>query len=151
MVRHDCCLRVFSTLTQGAILTITRILYSEFYSLDHNVEETAIAAYWITDGIDRCCVGFLPRHCVHCANQQFDCHIVQVVALLALSENALERKHSRNNRDVCCACIIDSKMTSVVANLNEPPQRQEAAAARIHALASSILAGGSDSDKDTDE
>jgi hypothetical protein len=125
------------------------MLYSEFYSLDHNVEETAIAAYWITDGIDRCRVGFLPRHCVRHANQ-FDGHIVQVVALLAHSENASERKHSRNNSGVCCACIIDSKMTSI-ANLNEPPQRQEAAAARIHALASSILAGGSDSDEDTDE
>ena len=127
-----------------------RMLYSEFYSLDHNVEETAIAAYWITDGIDRCRVGFLPRHCDRRANQ-FDGHIVQVVALLAQSENASERKHSRNNRGVCCACIIDSKMTSVVANLNELPQRQEAAAARIHALASSILAGCSDSDEDTDE
>jgi hypothetical protein len=27
-------------------------------------EETAIAAYWGTDGVDRCRVGFLPRHMV---------------------------------------------------------------------------------------
>ena len=27
-------------------------------------EESAIAAYWVTDGIDSCCVGFLPKHCV---------------------------------------------------------------------------------------
>ena len=27
-------------------------------------EESALAAYWITDGIDHCHVGFLPRHLV---------------------------------------------------------------------------------------
>ncbi len=27
-------------------------------------KETAIAAIWVTDGCDRCCVGFLPRHMV---------------------------------------------------------------------------------------
>jgi hypothetical protein len=27
-------------------------------------EETAIAAIWVTDGIDRCRVGFVPRHMV---------------------------------------------------------------------------------------
>ena len=25
-------------------------------------EETALAVYWVMDGIDRCRVGFLPRH-----------------------------------------------------------------------------------------
>ena len=28
-------------------------------------EESTIAAYWVTDGIDSCRVGFLPKHCVH--------------------------------------------------------------------------------------
>jgi hypothetical protein len=27
-------------------------------------EEMAIAAYWVTDGVDCCCVGFLPPHMV---------------------------------------------------------------------------------------
>ncbi len=27
-------------------------------------EEMGIAAYWVTDGVDCCCVGFLPRHMV---------------------------------------------------------------------------------------
>ncbi len=72
---------------------------------------------------------------------------MQVVALLAHSENASERRHSRNNRGVCYASIIDTKMTTVVTNLNEPQHPQ----AHIHALASSILASGSNSDKDDDE
>ena len=27
-------------------------------------EETTLAVYWVTDGVDHCCVGFLPRHTV---------------------------------------------------------------------------------------
>jgi hypothetical protein len=40
-------------------------------------EETAIAAIWVTDSIDRCRVGFLKRHTVqHAAH--FDGALVQV-------------------------------------------------------------------------
>jgi hypothetical protein len=28
-------------------------------------EEPAIVVYWVTDGIDACCIGFLPRHMNH--------------------------------------------------------------------------------------
>ncbi len=45
---------------------------------DQNVEETAIAAYWVTDSINQCCVGFLPLHCIRQAHN-FDGHFVQVV------------------------------------------------------------------------
>ncbi|KAG7346671.1 hypothetical protein IV203_005740 [Nitzschia inconspicua] len=31
---------------------------------DEGVEETAIGVYWVTDCIDQCLVGFLPRHCM---------------------------------------------------------------------------------------
>jgi hypothetical protein len=74
---------------------------------DQNVEETAIAAYWVTDGIDQCCVGFLLQHCIQQAHN-FDGHFVQVLALLAHSENASERRHPRNTRGACYGGSIDS-------------------------------------------
>jgi hypothetical protein len=115
--------------------------------LDKNYEETAIAAYWITDGVDRCRMGFLPRHCIPRASF-FDGHIVQVVALLAQSENSSERQHSRKNRGVAYASIIDSKSEGIATHLNEPALP----AASIHALAASILASGSSgSDNDEEE
>ena len=40
-------------------------------------EETAIACYWVTDGIDRCRVGFLKRHMVKHAGR-FNGALVQV-------------------------------------------------------------------------
>jgi hypothetical protein len=49
----------------------------------------------------------------------FDGCIVQVVALLAQSENASERRHSRNNRGVAYASIIDSKVSRVTTHLND--------------------------------
>jgi hypothetical protein len=80
-------------------------------STDENNEETAVAAYWATDGIDRYCVGFLPRHCV-CQAATFDGHLVQVVAQLANSDSPAQRRHSRHNRGACYATIIDTKVTS---------------------------------------
>jgi hypothetical protein len=40
-------------------------------------EETAIAAYWVTDSVDRCHVGFLPRHMVKQAGR-YDGALAQV-------------------------------------------------------------------------
>ena len=79
-------------------------------SSDQNIEETAVAAYWVTDGIDRCRVGFLPRHCVRQATT-FDGYLVQVVALLANSDSPSQRRFSRHNRGACYATIIDTKVT----------------------------------------
>ncbi len=40
-------------------------------------EEMAIAAYWVTDGVDRCPVGFLPHHMVRHA-ARYDGGLAQV-------------------------------------------------------------------------
>jgi hypothetical protein len=100
----------------------------------------------VTDGIDRCCVGFLPRHCIRQAHN-FDGHLVQVVDLLAYSENTSEHRHSRNNRGACYGCLIDSKVSKVVTTWNNRRQQQ---AAEINALVSSILAEDSESDDKDD-
>ncbi len=69
--------------------------------------------------------------------------------MLAHSENASERRHSRNNRGACYGGINDSKVSKVVTTWNNRRQHQ---AAGIHALAASILAEGSESDdKDDDD
>ena len=55
------------------------------FPLDQHCEETAVAAYWVTDGFDRCRGGFLPRHCVRQAHVVYDGLLVQVIAMLAQS------------------------------------------------------------------
>lgn len=111
-------------------------------SSDQNIEETAVAAYWVTDGIDRCRVGFLPRHCVRQATT-FNGHLVQVVALLANSDSPSQRRFSRHNRGACYyATIIDTKATQLVTSWNERTHTSS-----VYALASSILAGDEGDDK----
>jgi hypothetical protein len=58
-------------------------LFSLFFA-GANMEEIAIAAYWVlTDGVDRCRVGFLPRHCVR-QTRMFDGRLAQVVCMPSL-------------------------------------------------------------------
>lgn len=107
------------------------------FSLDQQeCKETAVAACWVTDGIDHCRVGFLPQHCV-CQANVYDGHLVQVVSMLSQSENASERKKLRYNQNACYASITDTKATKVVSAWNERTRT-----ASMHDLASSILAGG---------
>jgi hypothetical protein len=43
-------------------------------------EEMTIAAIWVVDGIDRCCIGFVPRHMVRHA-MRYDMALVQVTCI----------------------------------------------------------------------
>ena len=52
---------------------------------------------WLTDGIDHCRVGFLPRHLVCSRAHFYSGPLVQVVEMLADSENPRQRQYSRHN------------------------------------------------------
>lgn len=71
-------------------------------------EETAIAAVWINDGIDRCRVGFLPRHMVkHAA--RYDGAVAQVTRVFSGDANVCdtaERRAFHRNHGCCLAAII---------------------------------------------
>ena len=56
-------------------------LHKEQIMVD-GVEETAIACYWVTDGIDCCRIGFLKRHITKHACR-FDWALVQVTRVLS--------------------------------------------------------------------
>ncbi len=71
-------------------------------------EETAIAAVWVTDGIDRCRVGFLKRHMVQNA-AHFDGALVQVTRVFSSDPgycDSAERRMYHHNRGCCLATII---------------------------------------------
>ncbi len=71
-------------------------------------EETAIAAIWVTDGMDRCRVGFLPRHMVkHAA--RYDGLLAQVTRVLSADPtccDSAEWRMHHHNRGCCLATII---------------------------------------------
>ena len=71
------------------------------------VEETAISCYWVTDRIDRCCVGFLKRHMVKHA-RRFDGALVQVTRVLSDDPrvcDAAERKKKYSNHGCALAAV----------------------------------------------
>jgi len=71
-------------------------------------EETVIAAVWVNDGIDRCRVGFLPRHMVkHVA--RYDGAVVQVDRVFSGDQekcDTAERRVFYKNHGCCLAAII---------------------------------------------
>ena len=71
-------------------------------------EETAIACYWVSDGIDRCRVGFLMRHMVAHA-RRYDGALAQVTKVFSADEfqcNREERRLFYSKRGCCQATII---------------------------------------------
>jgi hypothetical protein len=73
-------------------------------------EEMAIAAIWVTDGIDRCHVGFLKHHMVHHATC-FDGALAQVTRVFSSdpgSCDSAERRMYYHNRGCCFATILSS-------------------------------------------
>ena len=63
-------------------------------------EKTAVACYWITDGVDRCRVGFLPRHCVPRAHY-YDGRLAQVVDIYSRHRDSPSKR-----RKVYCMITI---------------------------------------------
>ena len=72
-------------------------------------EVTAVAVYWVTDGIDRCRVGFLPAHMVKYATR-YDGVLAQVTETfcpVADGDKAVREKYHRN-KGFCRAVIISA-------------------------------------------
>ncbi len=71
-------------------------------------EETSIACYWVTDGIDHCRVGFLKRHMVKHA-WRFDGALVQVTKVFSadpLCCDSAERKMYHHNHGCALGTIV---------------------------------------------
>jgi hypothetical protein len=70
-------------------------------------EETAIAAVWINDGIDRCRVGFLPRHMV-AHTVRYDGAVAQVTRVFCDDPTFCDSAERRmfHRYDGCCLALI---------------------------------------------
>ncbi len=71
-------------------------------------EETAIAAYWISEGIDCCRVGFLPCHMVKHA-VRYNRALAQVTHVFSgdpMCSNTVECRMFHTNKGCCQAAII---------------------------------------------
>ena len=88
--------------------SVVRFRKVQIVDEDDGVEETAIAAYWVTDGVDRCRVGFLGRHAiVHW--KKFDGKLAQIVDIYSKDdESPTKRRKYHRNKGCAQAVIIDT-------------------------------------------
>ena len=86
--------------------------------LRYGQEETAIAAFYVTDKIDQCHVGFLPRHFVPYA-PSCDGVLVQVTEVHSpTSKSVSKRKKFRHNIMGCCLATLITELPAWAAQAN---------------------------------
>ena len=79
----------------GSVLKLDSLVrFREVQIIVKGKEENALALYWVTDGVDCCHVGFLPRHMVK-YKEAYDGWLVQVAEFL--SESNICEIHARNH------------------------------------------------------
>jgi hypothetical protein len=71
-------------------------------------EEIALAVYWITDGVDRCRVGFLPKHLLK-HKDDYHLKLAQVVEFLETSDCPSARAKSHRNHGIARAVLVEAE------------------------------------------
>lgn len=93
----------------GSTIDLDSLVRFRIESIDvDGKEERAICVYSVSDGIDRCRVGFLPRHYKKYA-KKYNGRLAQVVELLWLSEESYLRSKSHRNRGMCKASLLEEE------------------------------------------
>ena len=88
-------------------------------------EQTAIAAYHVSDGIDGCRVGFLQRHLVK-HSKHYDGLLAQVIEVYsAESESPTSRRKFRHNKGCCVAAIISCVDDDIVTTSAKRQRTEE--------------------------
>ena len=82
---HDCCGIV---LDNDVVVRFRRVQIQV-----DGMEETAIAAFWVTDGVDRCRVGFLPRYQLK-HWQQYEGRLAQIIDMYRDSDSPAKKKET---------------------------------------------------------
>ena len=86
-------------------------------------EETAIAAVWVTDGMDRCRVGFLQRHMVAYA-EQYDGALAQVTRVLSKDDGDSAEKRLFHKNMGCCYATLISHLPKAKAKIKVKEEKE---------------------------
>ena len=92
-------------------------LNSDFEFLERGRFKEYIAAVWVTDGADRCILGYLPDKYMGFADV-LEGRLAQVVDIFFLSGCTIKKEYSDAHSGVCLAAIVDRSVPGDAA-LNE--------------------------------
>jgi hypothetical protein len=110
---HDVC---GSILAEDVVVRLRKV---QIVNAKEGMEETAIPANWVSDGIDCCCMGFLQRHLVK-HSKHYDGALAQITEIYSAES---ETRHTAC--DVCsspCMPLVDSSHSQ--ASLDIPHETQ---------------------------
>ena len=113
------------TVCGAEALKIDSVVRFRAEQIDVNgTEETAVAVYWVTDGVDQCKVGFLPRHLIK-HKDNYDGKTAQIVEFLENSTCPSARAKSLRNMGIARAALLEGigltkAATTTVANVEDP-------------------------------
>jgi hypothetical protein len=90
-------------------------------------EEPALAVYLVSDGVDSCRVGFLPRHLLK-HSKNYDGLLAQVIEVYSKeSASPTSRRKFHHNNGCCVAAIISSLPDKMIAHLSSANKKRAAA------------------------
>jgi hypothetical protein len=102
----------------GSVLKIDSVVRFRAEQIDvDGKEETALAVYWVTDGVDRCKVGFLPRHLVN-YKHEYDGKTAQIVEFLEASDSPSDKAKSRRNMGVAIGALVEATTATAETKAN---------------------------------
>jgi hypothetical protein len=126
--RHDVCGDHFGL---DAVVRLRQVQIE----LENGREEKAVAAYLVTEGVDSCRIGFLPRQCLKHA-EKFDGKLAQVTEFLAESDSPHCRRLSHRNRGIVRAVIITGGPSDFCLNFSPTVEKLNSA---LHSASESLL------------
>jgi hypothetical protein len=126
--RHDVC---GDHLGLDAVLRLRQVQIVQ----ENGREEKAVAAYLVTEGVDSCRVGFLPRQCLKHA-EKFDGKLAQITEFLAESNSPHCRRLSHRNRGIVRAMIITGGPSDFCLNFLPTVEKLNSA---LHSASETLL------------
>jgi hypothetical protein len=109
---HDICGK--SSIAEDAVVRFRKVQI-----VVNGKEESAIAAYHVSDGIDRCRVGFLKRHLLK-HWKRYDGVLAQVIEVYSKeSDSPTKRKNFYHNKGCCVAAIISSLPDDAIPQVSQ--------------------------------
>ena len=78
-----------------------------FNFVGNNKHTTILAAVWITDGMDRCVIGYVDPRAM-AVRRQLEGRLGQVTELFSHSDSATKNRYSATHQGVCLVALIDN-------------------------------------------
>ena len=115
---HDVC---GSVLTEDVVVRLRKVQVVN----GKGIEETVIAAKWVSDGIDRCRVGFLQKHLIK-YSKHYDGALAQITDIYSAdSESLMKQKKKRHNVGCCIAALISTQPAAHLSSTVPSYKRQK--------------------------